>query len=198
MISIDIEVASLAKLRKEIARFQRGIPLAIARGLNEGGDKVRTQVRRAMREQTGLVRLNSVTSRSSTMRAYTSAAPKSGIGPIGPGSLSYRIIFRGKPHTKPDEFRYSVKRGRGGGVSVKMWGVSHLFKRSFQIKGRSGASGLRMRIGNPREPIRGFDGPNLAKEAVKGQVKTSFFDGAATFVLPVVEKQIIRLLGLSR
>jgi len=69
-ITINVDASSLHKLSAEIARLRTRIPVAIAQGLNEGGDKVRTQVRRAMQEQTGLLRLKSITSRSSTARAF--------------------------------------------------------------------------------------------------------------------------------
>lgn len=193
LVSINIDASSFKKLDRQIALLQARIPLAIARGLNEGGDKVRTQVRAAMRRQTGLVRLKSVTERSGTIRAFP-GAPRSGIGPVGVGSLAYTIVFRGKPPTKPNEFVTRVKKGPGGGVTIRMWGVDHRFKRSFQIAGASGTAGLRMRRGGPRIPIRGFDGPNLAKEAVKGEVAQTFLREAGVLVMPIIEKQLAKMI----
>lgn len=184
-VTSDLE-RMLGGLKRQESRVLR----AIAEGLNEGGDKVRTQVRRAMREQTGLLRLKSVTSREGNIRATIPA----GAAPAGVHlafGLAYTIIYRGKPATKPDEFKKSVKRGPGGGVTVWLWGVAHKFKRSFQQKFKGG---LRMRLGGPREPIRGFDGPNLAKEAVKGQVAATFQAQAATLVRPAIEKRLARAL----
>jgi hypothetical protein len=180
-VTLNVDASSLRNLAADLARLHARIPIAIAQGLNEGGDKVRTQVRAAMRQQTGLVRLKSVTERSSTIRAF-------------PGKLAYTIVFKGKPTTKPDEFVTRVKKGPGGGVTVRMWGVDHRFPRSFQIAGMSGAAGLRMRLGGPRIPIRGFKGPNLAKEAVKGDVAQTFTREAETLVMPIVEKQIARVI----
>ncbi len=194
MSLVAVRISSdLGKTSAALAKLSGRVQLAIARGLNEGGDKVRTQVRRAMREQTGLVKLQSVTKRSSTIRAFP-GAPRSGIGPVGVGSLAYQIVFRGKPSTRPDEFPYRVKTGPGGGVTVRMWGVDHKFKRSFQIAGHSGASGLRMRLGGERFPVRGFDGPNLAKEAVKGRVAETFLALAPVVVPPIIGKHIARLV----
>jgi hypothetical protein len=181
LVTINVDASSLKQLVADLARLQRRIPLAIARGLNEGGDKVRTQVRAAMRQQTGLVRLKSVTERSSTIRAF-------------PGKLAYTIVFKGKPTTKPNEFVTRVKKGPGGGVTVRMWGVDHTFPRSFQIAGMTGTDGLRMRLGGPRIPIRGFKGPNLAKEAVKGDVAATFLREADSLVMPMIEKQIARVI----
>jgi hypothetical protein len=179
-VTINVDASSLRKLAAELARLRTRIPLAIARGLNEGGDKVRTQVRATMRQQTGLVRLKSVTERSSTIRAF-------------PGQLAYTIVFKGKP-TKPAEFVTRVKKGPGGGVTVRMWGVDHRFPRSFQIAGVSGTAGLRMRLGGPRFPVRGFDGPNLAKEAVKGDVAETFTRETNSLVMPMIEKRIARII----
>jgi len=176
-VSIQFDAAAA---RKALAGAQVKIQAAIAQGINEGGDKVRTQVRRAMREQTSLKRLNSVTSRQRTIRAF-------------PGSLAYSIVFTGKP-TKPEEFALKVTKGPGGGVAVTMWGGEHKFKRSFQIAGASGAFGLRARMGRDRLPIRSFDGPNLAKEAAKGQVLETFESLALTVVSPMIENRLARLI----
>jgi hypothetical protein len=191
MIALRVS-SDLDRIAKGLEAQQGKITRAIAQGLNEGGDKVRTQVRRAMREQTGLIRLNSVTRREGNVRAFaTGLAPKSGIGPSRGASLSYTIIYRGNPPTKPDEFRKSVTTGPGGGVTVWMWAVAHKFKRSFMQKFKGG---LRMRLAGPRLPIRSFDGPNLAKEAVKGEVATTFLESAATLVPPIIEKRLARAL----
>ena len=194
MSGVALRITSdLDKTAAALAKLSGRVQLAIARGLNEGGDKVRTQVRRAMREQTSLVKLQSVTKRSSTIRAFP-GAPRSGIGPVAAGSLSYTIVFKGKPSTRPEEFAYSVKRGPGGGVTVRMWGGAHKFQRSFQIAGHSGASGLRARLGADRFPVRGFDGPNLAKEAVKGKVAETFMTLSPVIVPPIIGKHLGRII----
>lgn len=191
MIALRIK-SDLDKMERGLAAQQTKVLRAIAQGLNEGGDKVRTQVRAAMRQQTGLIRLNSVTKREGNIRAFaTGLAPKSGIGPSRGASLAYTIVYRGKPPTKPDEFRTVVTKGPGGGVTVYMWNVYHKFKRSFQQAIRGG---LRMRTLGPRLPIRSFDGPNLAKEAVKGDVAHTFLTEAVALVPPMIEKRIARAL----
>jgi len=162
-----------APLRK-LDRVQAKLPQAIARGVNEGGDKVQ----RALQKQTSLVRYASVTKRVRTARAFA-------------GGLSYQIVVAGKPPTKPAEFRTRVTMGKGGGVTIWMWGVAHKFKRSFQQKLKGG---LRMRLDAARLPIRGFDGPNLAKEAVKDQTAKAFFETTVAVVPPIVEKHMQRAL----
>jgi hypothetical protein len=158
--------------------MQAKLPQAIARGLNEGGDRVRTQVQRTLQKQTGLLKYGSVTKRARTIRAF-------------PGGLNYSLIVSGKPATKPTEFRTRVTTGAGGGVTIWMWGVAHKFKRSFQQKYKLG---LRARLGAERDKLRGFDGPNLAKEAVKDQTAEAFFRTTGAVVAPIVEKHLMRAL----
>jgi hypothetical protein len=159
------------------AVVEQRVSMEISRGLNEGGDLVRTQVRRSMKAQTGLIKLESVTKRQRTMRAF-------------PTSLNCAIVFSGKPATKASEFRGRVATGKGGGVTVWLWNAAHKFKRSFKqaIKG-----GLRMRLDAARLPIRGFDGPNIAKEALKGDVATTFLVSAAAIVPETISKRLARL-----
>jgi hypothetical protein len=178
MPTLQIDASSLKRLVRDLDRIEKRLPQAIARGLNEGGDKVRTQAQRALQKQTGLVRYGSVTKRTRTARAF-------------PGGLSYSIIVSGKPATKPSEFRTRVTTGPGGGVTIWMWGVAHKFKRSFQQKLKGG---LRMRLDASRLPVRGFDGPNLAKEAVKDKAAEAFFRTTAAVVAPIVEKHLARAL----
>jgi hypothetical protein len=178
MATIQIDASSLKRLVRDLDRMQAKLPQAIARGLNEGGDRVRTQTQRALQKQTGLLKYASVTKRARTIRAF-------------PGGLGYSIIVSGKPATKPAEFRTRVTKGPGGGVTIWMWGVAHKFKRSFQQKLRGG---LRMRIGEDRLPLRGFDGPNLAREAVKDATAEAFFRTAEAVVAPIVEKNLMRAL----
>jgi hypothetical protein len=191
MLTLKIDSSDLKQLERALDKMQAKLPQAITRGLNEGGDKVRTQVQRALQKQTGLVRYASVTKRVRTARAGIGLAPKSGIGPPRPGSMSYMIIVSGKPPTKPDEFRTRVTTGPGGGVTIWMWGRAIKFKRSFQQKFKLGP---RARLGAERDKIRGFDGPNLAKEAVKDQTAEAFFRTADAVVVPIVEKALMRAL----
>jgi hypothetical protein len=178
MPTIQIDASDLRRLQRDLDRLQAKLPQAIARGLNEGGDKVRTQAQRALQKQTSLVRYGSVTKRVRTARAF-------------PSALSYSIVVAGKPPTKPAEFRTRVTTGKGGGVTIIMWGIAHKFKRSFQQKYKLG---LRARLGAERDKLRGFDGPNLAKEAVKDQTAEAFFRTTAAVVAPIVEKHLARAL----
>lgn len=113
-MKITVDGSGLKKLIKEIGRLQAKLPQGIARGLNEGGDKVRTQVQRALHRQTGLVRYRSVTERVRTARGFAEQGDLNSMvqgSSIGQG-IQYRIIVTGKP-TRADEFRTRVVKGPG-------------------------------------------------------------------------------------
>jgi hypothetical protein len=178
MPTVQIDASDLRRLQRDLDRLQAKLPQAISRGINEGGDKVRTQTQRALQKQAGLTGYASVTKRTRTARAF-------------PGGLNYSIIVSGKPATKPAEFRTRVSTGPGGGVTIWLWNRAHKFKRSFQQKLKGG---LRMRLDASRLPVRGFDGPNLAKEAVKDQTAEAFFRTTDSVLAPLVEKHLMRAL----
>ena len=192
MIAVRVS-SDLPKLEKALAAQQTKVLRAIAQGLNEGGDLVRTRVRAAMREQTGLVKLSSVTKRERGTRAFAIGRQAiGGVGPPRPQRLAYDIIYTSKP-TKAAEFRTSVQAGPGGGVTIWLWGVPHRIKRSFRGTGKI-AGQLKMRRLGPRLPTRSFDGPDLAKEAVKGHVAETFLTQSALLVPPIIDKRLQRAL----
>jgi hypothetical protein len=179
MITFRVDVASLKQqLDHELIRLSAKIPQAIARGLNEGGDKVRTQVQHALQRQTGLAMYRSVTSRVHTIRAH-------------PGKLDYQIIAKGKPAIPIKEFR--ARLGLHGVVAFP-WAKEHDFKRSFVGKGRV-SGGFLARVGKERFPVRRLFGPSLAKELDKDESAQAFNSGASAFVPPAIEKHLDKLLG---
>lgn len=192
MIAVRVS-SDLLRLEKALAAQQAKVLRAVAQGLNEGGDLVRTRVRAAMREQTGLTRLSSVTKRERNARAFAiGRAAIGGVGAPRPQRLAYDIIYTSKP-TKPDEFKVSVQPGRGGGVTIWLWAIAHKIKRSFRGTGKI-AGQLKMRRIGPRLPTRSFDGPDLAKEAIKDRVAETFLSQSALLVPPVIDKRIQRAL----
>ncbi len=183
MIAFRVEMRSPG-----LQKLEGRIGVAIARGLNEGGNKVRTQVQRALKTQAGVTKYASITSRVRTAPAAAMMAPKSGIGPVRPGRLSYAIIAMG-PGIPIREFPVHVT---AHGVDAKTWGVDHLFKRSFAMKGKPIATALRARLGEKRLPIRRLYGPNLAKELGQGAALQAFTVSAAAFVPPAVMKHLLK------
>lgn len=140
-------------------------------GLYEGGDKVRTRVRRALRVQTNVSKAASVNSRVNSRRA----------------GMTYIIVGEGKglpitdfPHSAP------------GNVEASPWGVVHRFKRSF-VKPGSGA--FVARLTSKRFPLRKLFGPSIAKEIVKDGALDAFHAGVAADIVPAIEKRLARLLG---
>ena len=92
------------------------------------------------------------------------------------------------------EFKTQVSKGPGGGVTAFLWNKAHKFKRSFEGTGKLGGQ-LKMRTTGPRKPLRSFDGPNMAKEAVKDKSAEAFHVGAETNVMPAILKHISKALG---
>jgi hypothetical protein len=60
---------------------------------------------------------------------------------------------------------------------------------------RAQSGQLKMRTENPRLPLRSFDGPDMAKEAVKDESERALFATAETAVPPAVEKHPGKALG---
>ncbi len=165
----------------KIAALEKSIQLALARGINEGGDKVRTQVQRALKTQTGVTKYASVTSRmKDSGRGWNRAAP---------GKLIYAIVATGKGIP----IREFPVADTGHGIDAKTWGVDHLFRRSFAIKGR-GPAGFRARLGDKRFPIRKLYGPSLPKELTKGDAVQVFHATAQRFVPPAVMKHLLKTM----
>ena len=144
----------------------------LARGLNEGGDKVQTQVRRALKVQTGVSKYGTIVQNTTNSRAFA-------------GHLSYSIRSTG--HGLPiTDFPYSVP----GHVQASPWGVTRQFARSFKqlVKG-----GLKARLTSKRFPLRSLYGPSIPKELVKDKSKDAFETGTV-FVREAVEKRLARLM----
>ncbi|WP_051335293.1 hypothetical protein [Methylocapsa acidiphila] len=164
------------------AAFEKALSSAIARGLNEGGDKVRTQVQRTMKTDTNVTKYASIVSRmKDSGRGWARAAP---------GRLAYQIVASGKG-IPIKEFPV---RDTGKGIDAKTWGVDHLFKRSFGIKGK-GVAGFRARLGAKRLPVRGFYGPSLPKELTEKVVLATFYRSAEAYVPPAVLKHLLKSLS---
>jgi len=140
-------------------------------GLYEGGDKVRTKVRKALKVQTNVSKYTSITSRVDSRK----------------NGLSYGITGEGKG-LPISEFPHSAP----GNIVATPWGKEHRFKRSF-VKPDTGA--FVARLSSKRFPIRKLFGPSLAKEIVKDQSLDAFETGVRTDVVPAIEKRLARMFG---
>jgi hypothetical protein len=155
----------MAPLRK-IAGGKMGV---LENGLSDGGDKVRTKVRKALKTQTNVKKYGTITSRVQGARR----------------GLSYVITGEGKG-LPIDEFPVSAP----GSVSASPWGVMRKFKRSFVRAGKFVA-----RLSSKRFPVRRLYGPSIAKEIVKDQSLAAFEAGVRTDIVPEIDKRLARLLS---
>ena len=147
----------------------------MARGLNDAGAQVLTQVRRALKTQMGVLNQGIVNDATGGTKA-------------SPGGLVYSISGRGKGLPIKD---FPVEAAVCGPVTAEPWGVSHTFARSFKT---SGKGLLRARRGQAREPIRSLRGPAPAKELVKDESAATFEAGVEAIVEPIVLRRLARLM----
>ena len=195
-----------------LARFGKSIDLMstkarqeMARGLARGGEKLRTPVRRALKEQTSVKRYGTIVANT---RGWLDA-----------GALQYTIEASGKglplsefPHkasrSKQLTLRWSAKEhwrlqkrdsmGRFGalpamndsGVSATMWMKKRGFARSFVHPERGP---LMQRVAGKRS-MRKLYGPSLPKELTIGRTAQTFQRLAQSTVMDEIEKRLQRLL----
>jgi len=177
-IEVKFSGSSLAGFADRVAALGAKGQVELARGLNEAGDLVRTQVRRALKDQMGVTHY-------STIVDTTGSRPAT---PNGTGVLDYEIHASAKGLRIAE---FPVSASAGGPVTAMTWGVPHTFQRSF-VTSKRGL--LRARRGAAREPIRSLKGPSPAKELVKGQSLHTFEHAVASVVEPVVVRRLARLV----
>ena len=142
---------------------------AFNRALNREGDKIRTSVRRALRQQTGanMALINRET------KAYRSSF----------ANLVYTIEARGDPlglsHFSPSQFKY--------GVRAKPWGRFQRFPKAFLV-GSLGNNAF-VRETSARFPIKKMFGPALPKEMLKDATLRAF-ETATPDVLAEATRQL--------
>jgi hypothetical protein len=156
--------------RKTIALGDGRARRELSRGLADGGNKVRTKVRRALQDQTGVVKYATIVSKVTSYRS----------------ALTYVITTTGKG-LPIKEFKWSVP----GNVQAMPWNVSHLFARSFRTKVKGL---LRARTTSKRFPIRALYGPSLPKELVKDKSLEAFEAGVRTDVTIAIAKRIAKMM----
>lgn len=173
----DVSFRVALRVTKSPAKVHERFATAIARGLNEGGDKVRTQFQRGLWRQTGVKQYKSITSRVSTIRAHA-------------GGLAYQIVGHGKGMP----IREFTVASAAGHVLATPWRTPHLFARSFFIRGNMSAP--RARLGPLHSsPVRSLYGPSIPKEMMKGAMPALFLFAAAEFVPPAIMKHLAKAVG---
>jgi hypothetical protein len=146
---------------------------AFNRALNSEGNKVRTQVRRALRQQTG--------AKAALINRETRAIRSSF------SNLTYTIEARGDylglSHFSPRQFAY--------GVRAKPWGRWQRFDSAFLVGSLAGNAFVRE--GRARLPIKKMFGPAIPKEMLQDATRDAF-EAAQPDVLAEATRQIARLL----
>lgn len=174
-IEIKFKGSSLEQFAAKVAALGAEGEIEMARGLNDAGGQVRTQVRRALKTQMGVINQSIVNNATGSISA-------------SPGRLVYSITGAGKGLPIKD---FPVQASVGGAVTAEPWGVSHTFARSF-VTSKRGL--LRARRGSAREPIRSLRGPAPAKELVKDESAAVFEASIRAVVEPIVTRRLARLL----
>jgi len=171
--------------KNRLVGLDKAMGYAIAGGLNDGGRKVFTVLRRQLRAQIGAKKYATITSRTWALSA-------------SPGNLQYVIRAKNEPI---DIVEFGAKL-KGDGVSASPWGVSRVFARSFQQKKRAGAGnsgGFMARLSDKRYPVRALHGPNLARELLgltpRSRTPEEFMRAARQFVPPALLARLERAFG---
>ena len=142
---------------------------AFNRALNREGDKIRTRVRRALRQQTG-AKASLINRETRSIRSSFS-------------NLTYTIEARGDylglSHFSPRQFGY--------GVRAKPWGRWQRFDGAFLVGSLS--NNAFVREGRARLPIRKMFGPAIPKEMLKDATRDAF-EAAQPAVLAEAMRQI--------
>ncbi len=199
MIRIRIDDRQLRNLAKRLERSRASWPDAIREGLNQGGDKVRTEVRRVLQVQMGTRTYRAITSNTRSIRATGGALAYQIIGSPKPLKIEeFRIQSRG-PKRLGDWRDQSRVKGRFGPIKAKgsvvaaPWAVSRAFKRSFDLVGR-GLVAIR-----PASAGKGgrrlLYGPTVAKEMLQGETPRAFARAAQRHVPLIILARLGRSLG---
>ena len=157
--------AAIARLGEQAATR------AFNRALNREGDKIRTRIRRSLRQQTG-AKASLINRETRSIRSSFS-------------NLTYTIEARGDylglSHFSPRQFGY--------GVRAKPWGRWQKFDSAFLV-GSLGNNAF-VREGRARLPIRKLYGPAIPKEMLKDATREAF-EAAQPAVLAEARRQIAR------
>lgn len=197
--------AVLARFGRTLDNLSDKAKQEMARGLSRGGEKLRTPVRRALKEQTSVKRYGTIVANT---RGWLDA-----------GALTYTIEASGKglplsefPHKASRSKRLAIrwsakehwrlqKRDAGGrfgalpamndsGVSATMWMKKRGFARSF-VHPKRGP--LMQRVAG-KKGMRKIYGPSLPKELTIGRTAQTFQRQARSIVMNEIEKRLTRLL----
>lgn len=179
----------------------------LARGLNDAGNLVRTDVRRSMRKQMNVKRYGVIVSSTETIKAgaagltYIVKTNQKGL-PIEEFPVRYsrskkamvrwspREHWRLQKRAKTGQFGKIVEPKIGRGITAMSWGAAHAFQRSY-VDPKKGPVMVRKAGGKSTRRLFG-PAPNI--ELTTGSSLASFEAGVPTHVEPFISKRLAKLL----
>lgn len=188
MISLGVDLSALDRLANGFASAGDQAPHAIRRGLNRTGDKVRTQVKRALVAQTGL-KAGVINRAVKTKRASY-------------GHLAYELKSRGGNIS----LKYFGARETGKGVSAAPRGVRQIFPGAF-IKGGHFPNRVKLKLGGHAyiniDPARKWTGQiekkksdvYIPEEMVSGESERAFYAEANKHLANDVAHELYAILA---
>ena len=147
---------------------------AVAKAIDEVGNKTKTQVIRSVAKQAGVKygRAKGVIDSRQAM---------------GAGSGSYSIIARDVTLSLKEFGPRQTKRG----VSAAPWGQRWVFPHTFMGPGGH----VYVRTGRARLPIHKLFGPNRPKEMVKKETEATFYRVSDQLLGQAIEKWLVKQIG---
>ncbi len=117
-VSVEWADDELKRLNRQVAALNQRFGRVVSRIVNQVGDRAKTQVIRALTQQTGLKRATIVKAVGDPGRAR-------------PGKLSYDMVTRGGDI----RLKYLAPRETRAGVVARPWGKAKLYPHSFMKGG---------------------------------------------------------------
>lgn len=197
---------SMATIIAPLKKLQPMAVRAMQEGLQEGGEKVRTQVRRALKEQTNVKRYGVIVAHvpgHCNGFIYTIDGVGKGLrieefpGRVSK-SLKTWVRWSPRQHWRLQE-RHQGRFGELPQVSDKgdvysiPWGVGRTFVRSFARE--DGALRQAVPSGGKRKwSFKTLDGPSISKEIIKDKSQAAFYEYVQVAVMPAIEKRLARVM----
>lgn len=195
-ITITLKGAGLDAFAADMKRLANKAKPEMQRGLSDGGNKLRTDVSQALRDQTGVIRYGAITSGvrgyvNKGALSYVIAASGSGL-PI----RSFRTTATGgrrfgdfRDQLRDRQGQFGELKARGGGVTSAVWNAPRTFQRSFRRKDGEFVATL---PGERRQ--RKLYGPSLPKELPVDQSVATWEAGVGE-ILDSVMARLEKLMG---
>ncbi|WEK50325.1 MAG: hypothetical protein P0Y66_22230 [Candidatus Kaistia colombiensis] len=203
-IDIEIKGNALAAWERAFREMPTKAKREFENGLSDGGLKLRTQVRAALKKQMGTKGLSPIITRTPSKLdrgnlSFTIFGNGRGL-PINAFpvrmSRSKRALVRWSPR---EHWRLQSRDAAGkfgkiqdtpeAAVTAMLWGSAHAFQRSFV-----GPRGPRAIRGGGKGGMRQLFGPAVSKELNYDQSLAAFRTGIATIIEPSIRKRLAALM----